>query len=370
MSALSRRSFLKTTAVASLAVAGRGAAQSRSQKIRVGVLGCRNRGWQLAQAFQTNGRFEVATMCDCDTAMFDLAMKQIGKKLPNPPRFEQDFRKVLDDKSLDAIAVAAPDHWHAAMAVMALNAGKHVYLEKPFSYNIADGKAILAAVKKHPELTLQVGTQHRSCDHIREAGEFVRSGKIGKVGMVRCWFTADRPVIPKVPDTQPPAGFDFDLWVGPAPVRAYNEPKVHYNWHFIRDLGTGDMGNWGAHWLDSARQMLQLDVPTAVSGLGNRVVNDQKEWPDTASVLYEFPGLHILWELRQWTTHGPNNKFGGVEINGDQGTVIMDRDGWWYHPKGKKAEPVAHKATPMEEPHVENFAACIAGEAKPNAPAE
>lgn len=372
MKALSRRSFIKTTAAAaSLATVRRAPARTSGSKIRVGILGCRNRGWQLAWAFHNNGAFEIVTLCDCDRAMYDEAMKHLDKTLPAAPRFEQDFRRVLEDKSIDAIAIATPDHWHAAMTVMALKAGKHVYVEKPFSYNIADGKAMLAAVEKHPDLVLQVGTQHRSCDHIREAGEFVRAGNIGKVGMVRCWFTADRAVIPKVPDGEPPAGFDYDLWVGPAPMRPFNAPKVHYNWHFMRDLGTGDMGNWGAHWLDSARQMLELDVPTAVSALSGRVIDDAKEWPDTATILYEFPNLHILWELRQWTTHGPNERFGGVEINGDKGTVIMDRDGWWFHPRGSKKGQgvVAHKATPMEEPHVENFAQCIAGKAKPNAPA-
>jgi predicted dehydrogenase len=368
MKSLSRRTFLKTTAVASVA-AGRVVAQASSQKIRVGIFGCRVRGPQVAHAFHRNGKFEIATLCDCDRGMIDEGMKRLGKILPSPPRVEQDFRRVLDDKSIDAVVVATPDHWHAAMTVMALAAGKHVYVEKPFSYNIADGRAMLLAAEKNPRLALQVGTQHRSCDHIREAGEFVRAGNLGKVGMVRCWLTAERPVIPKVPDSQPPAGFNFDLWVGPAPMRPFNEPKVHYNWHFIRDLGTGDMGNWGAHWLDSARQMLQLDVPTAVSGLGNRVVDDEKEWPDTATVLYEFPGLHVLWELRQWTTHGLNGRGGGVEINGEKGTVLMDRSGWWFHPKGSKAEPVAHKGTPMEEPHVENFAQCIVGQANPNAPA-
>jgi len=373
MASLSRRRFLETTAVAaSLAAVRTSVAQAGSPKIRVGVIGCRQRGWQVAQAFHQNGRFEIATLCDCDRAMIDEAMKHL-KTLPATPRFEEDFRRVLDDKDIDAVVIATPDHWHAIMTVMAMNAGKHVYVEKPFSQDIADGKAMVAVAKKHPKLALQVGTQHRSCQHFRDAAEFIAGGAIGKVGMVRCWFTANRPNIPKVPDSQPPAGFNYDLWIGPAPMRPFNEPKVHYNWHFMRDLGTGDMGNWGAHWLDTARQVLELDVPKAASGLGNRVVEDQKEWPDTATVLYEFPKLHLLWELRQWTTHGPNDRSSGVEINGEKGTVVLDRGGWWFHPKGSKRtgqDVVAYKGTQMQEPHVENFAQCIAGQAKPAAPAE
>ena len=365
-----RRTFLKTAAVAgTVAAAGRADTQAPAkERIRAAVIGCRSRGWQLANAFGRSGRFEVAVMADCDRAMFGVAAKETSKVLPSPPRFEQDFRRILDDASIRAVVIATPDHWHACMAVMALAAGKQVYLEKPFSFNIDDGKAILAAMARHPQQTLMVGTQHRSCEHIRQAGEFIRKGGIGKVGMVRCWYAADRPAVPKVPDSTPPATFDFDLWVGPAPLRPYNEPKVHYNWHFMRSLGTGDMGNWGAHWLDSARQMLDLDVPTAVSGLSNKVIRDEKEWPDTATILYEFPSLHILWELRQWSTYGIGGKFGGVEVNGDAGTVVMDRGGWWIFPKGDA--PDAHPATPMEEPHVANFADCIAGTAKPNAPAQ
>ncbi len=370
MSSVSRRAFLKTAAVAgSLAATGRARAQaSANERIRIGILGCRTRGHQLAQAFHQCGRFEVAAMADCDTAMYDNAMKILEKTLPAKPRLEQDFRRVLDDKSIDAIAVAAPDNWHAAMTVMGHAAGKHVYWEKPFSYNSAEGKAMVAAGKKHSKLALQVGTQHRSCQHIRDAAAFIKSGGVGKVGMARCWLVDQRPTIPKVANSKPPASMDFDLWVGPAAMRPYNEPKVHYNWHFIRDLGTGDMGNWGAHWLDSARQMLELDVPSTVSGLSNKVTDDEKEWPDTVSVLYRFPSLHIVWELRQWSQYGIGGKSGGVEINGDKGTVFMDRSGWWFYEKGKKA-PQAHKGTSMVPEHVTNFADCVAGRAKPNAPA-
>lgn len=373
MSSLSRRRFLKTTAAAaSLAATGRSMAQTSSQKIRVGVIGCRVRGWQVARALHGSGRFDIKTICDCDRAMIDEAMKHLEKSLPATPRVEEDFRRVLDDKDIDAVVVATPDHWHALMTVMALDAGKHVYVEKPFSQDLADGRAMVAAAKKHPKLVVQVGTQHRSCQHFRDAAEFIAAGEIGKVGMVRCWFVAIRPIIPKVPDSDPPEGFNYDLWLGPAAYRPFNEPKVHYNWHFIRDLGTGDMGNWGAHWLDTARQVLGLDVPLAASGLGDRVIEDEKEWPDTATVLYQFPNLQLLWELRQWSTHPINGRGGGVEIDGDKGTVIMDRGGWAFHPRGRRGNEsvVTHKRAPMQEPHVENFADCIAGQARPNAPVE
>ncbi len=377
MAPLSRRTFLKTAAVTgSLVGSARANSASASEHITTAVIGCRNQGWQLARLFHLSKRFKVAALCDCDSASFDTAMKQLEKvppvdASPLAPRYEKDFRRVLDDASMDAVVIATPDHWHALIAVMALDAGKHVYLEKPFAFNIADSKSILAALERHPKLTLQVGTQHRSAAHIREAGEFLRSGGAGKVGFCRCWQTHNRPVLPKVDDTPPPATLDYDLWTGPAPLRPYNEKRVHYNWHFMKDYGTGDTGNWGAHWMDTARQILDLDLPTAVSGLGRKVIDDVKEWPDTSTILYDFPELTMIWELRLYSHCGVNNRFGGVEAVGTKGTVLVDRGGWWFTPNGdpKKVEVVAHRSSPMSEPHVANFADAIVGQARPNAPA-
>lgn len=369
MSSMSRRAFLKSSAALATASAVARAAASPNERIRVGIIGCRSRGWQNGQSFAASDRFDVTALCDCDTAMLDIAMAKLEGKLTAAPKLERDFRRLLDDKSIDAICVATPDYWHAVMALMALDAGKHVYLEKPATYCIDEGKALVAAQKKHPNLAVLVGTQHRSGPHFHDAKEFLASGVAGRIGFVRAWTLHDRGTLPVVEDSEPPATLDYDMWLGPAPMRPYNKSRGHYNWHFMWDTGTGDMGNWGAHWLDSTRHLLDLDLPTKVSGMGDtHVINDAKEFPDTQTVLYEYHDLTVLWELRLWAHYGVNGKGTGVEFHGDAGTVIVDRGGWAYHPR--KGEPKIHKANGMQAQHMQNFADVIAGAAKPAASIE
>ncbi len=366
-----RRFSAGLLAAGAMAVAPRSvrAQAAPKDRIRAAVFGCRNRGHQVALAFDASGRFDVTDVYDCDSACFETAAQKLKGRISKMPRFDKDFRRALDDKSVDAVVVATPDHWHALMAVMAIEAGKHVYLEKPASFNIDDGKAIVAAQKRHPKLVVQVGTQQRSGRHFRDAANFIRSGGIGKVGFARAWFTTQRGTVKVVPDADPPATLDYDLWCGPAPKRPYNPEKLHYNWHYMRDYGTGDAGNWGGHWLDTVRMLAGLDLPTAAMGLGGRyVTNDAKEWPDTATVLYEYPKLTVVWEMRYWSSYGVNGMGGGAEIRGEKGTVIIDRGGWkLFADDARNAAPREYGASPLEEPHVENFADCITGNARPAA---
>ncbi len=367
---MTRRQFAAGLLAAGTVALGhrRAPAAVAPERIRVAVIGCRNRGWQDALAFHESGRFEIVTLCDCDTAMLDEAMKRLDGKLPRRPAHEKDFRKVLDDKRVDAVIVATPDHWHALMTVMALDAGKHVYLEKPASHNIVDGKAIVAAQRRHPDRVVAIGTQQRSGRHFVEAREFIASGGIGKVGFGRAWFTTHRQVVDIIPDGSPPPTLDYDLWLGPAPRRPYNANRLHYNWHFFRDYGTGDAGNWGAHWLDIVRWYAGLDLPRSVSAVGGRyIVKDAKEFPDTQTAIFEFPGCTVLWELRYWTSYRVNGMASGAEIGGDGGTVVIDRGGWTFHPRESKAAPVKHGGSEMELAHVKNFADCITDGARPAA---
>jgi len=367
MSTISRRTLLKTpAAIAAAAAVVHARAAGSNERIRVGVLGVKNRGWQNAETFYKSGRFEIVTLCDCDRSSFDFAAGKLEKVLPGTPKFEQDFRRVLDDRSIDAIVVATPDHWHALMTCMALEAGKHVFVEKPASFNINDGKAMVAAQQRHPKLVVAMGTQQRSGQHFKDAKAFIDGGGLGKVAFARAWMVGKRVVVKKVPDGDPPAGFDYDLWVGPAPLRPYNREKVHYNWHFMRDYGTNDAGNWGGHYLDTVRWFLNLDLPTAAAGFGGKyAVQDEKEWFDTQTTMFQFPDLTVVWEMRHWNEQGFERKGTGAEFRGDKGTLFIDRGGWTIH--ADKAEPVTHPGSRLEEPHVENFADCIAGRAKPAA---
>ena len=364
---ITRRSFTAAALTAGALAATRSVSRAAgsNERLRVAVIGCRWRGYENARTFAATGKFDVATICDCDRAMFDQALTKIGK-LPQPPAYEKDFRRVLDDKTIDAVAVCTPDHWHVLMAMLALQAGKHVYVEKPACYNIAEGKALVAASARYPKLALCVGSQQRSGKHFIEAKQFIAEGGLGKVGFARAWVVHERPVLPVVPDSDPPATMDYNLWLGPVPYRPYNTNRVHYNWHWMHATGTGETGNWGAHWLDMARMLLNLDLPTAVSGSGQMVVKDAKEWPDTVTALYEFPGLTLVWEQRIWSKFAPWGMGSGVEVNGDKGSLTIDREGWTFFPKG--GQPVKHKAQGEGALHHLNFADCIAGKAKPAAP--
>lgn len=374
--AITRRQFTRNAVVTGAAMTAAGpalGALGANEKIRVAVIGCRTRGHQVAGSFLRTGRFDIVTVCDCDQAMMDVALREVTKRLPDkstpPPKQVQDFRNVLDDRGVDAVINATPDHWHALMCATALDAGKHVYTEKPACYNVRDGQAMIAASRRNPKLAVLVGTQQRSSGHFHEAKAFIKAGGLGKVGFARAWFTTDRLKVGIVPDSQPPKGFDYDLWIGPAPMRPFNPEKTHYNWHFVRDLGTGDMGNWGAHWIDSIRDLLDLGVPTAAMASGGTyVVKDGKEFPDTQTVIYEYPNMTLLWELREWSPFPINDMGGGIEIRGEKGALIINRGGWTFTPD--KGEVQKHKAQEMEAAHAQNFADCIAGTAKPAASLE
>lgn len=366
MPSMSRRTFLKTSAaVATASAASRVLALGSNERIRVAVIGCRNRGWKNALSFQESGRFEIAALCDCDEKMLDVAMGKLHDTLPRTPKRVKDFRDLLSDKSIDVIINATPDHWHALITVLSLDAGKHVYLEKPASFDIHDGKAMVAAHQRHPKLVVAMGTQQRSGPHYREAKSFVESGGIGKIAFGRAWLSGGRHLVKRVPDTKPPKTLDYDMWVGPAPYRPYNEEKLHYNWHFMRDYGTNDAGNWGAHHLDIVRWFANIDLPTSAAGFGGKYINhDEKEWFDTQTALFHYPDKTVVWEMRHWTTdmQGASN---GAELRGDKGTLIITRGGWRFVPRD--GEPQDHPGTELMKPHVRNFADCIAGSARPAA---
>ncbi len=362
---MTRRSFVKTAA-AGLAALSAARVWGANERIRAAVIGTRNRGHQVASNLVAAGA-EVAVFCDCDWAMYERGVKEA--QINPAPEFVQDFRVVLDRKDIDAVVIATPDHWHGLMTVLALEAGKHVYVEKPASFNLRDNKAMLAAAAKHPGQTVIVGTQQRSGAHFQEAAQFVAGGNLGTVGFARAWVTHDRPVLQRVPDTDPPEGFDYELWVGPAPWRPYNPVMTHYNWHFVPDYGTGEMGNWGAHWLDVVRWFLNLRYPVAVSGAaGTFVVRDAKETPDTQTILYEYPGLTVLWEERLWCKKGMDGDEVGAEFWGDKGTLRITRGGWKFTPVDGK--PERRGGSDIEVPHANSFLAAIRGQGKPAAPIE
>src|SRR5947208_8698474 len=260
MSAVTRREFVAASAVTLAAATYTGAANRPNDRVRVAVMGCRSRGKQLLPVFASQPDVQVTHVIDPDTNLHADILK-LAKK--DPPAAATDVRRVLDDKEVDALVVAAPDHWHALATVWACQAGKHVYCEKPCSHNLVEGRRMVQAARKYNRV-VQIGTQRRSSTSIAAAREFVMGGKLGKVAFARAWIAGSRPNIGKAPPAPVPPGVDYSLYLGPAAETPFTKNRFHYNWHWFWDLGTGELGNNGIHGLDVARNVCGLDAPTTV----------------------------------------------------------------------------------------------------------
>lgn len=369
MTALNRRSFLRTSAasVAALsAVSAAGAADKPNEKIVMAVLGVNGRGRGLLSGFSAFDDVEIAAICDPDECAASGALKSINARQKRTPKVHKDLRKVFEDRDINAVAIAAPDHWHALATIWACQAGKHVYVEKPISHNLVEGRRMVEAARKYDRI-VQVGTQRRSGAHFLSAAEFVRSGKLGKVPFVRTWIAGNRPSIGHKADAPVPTGVDYDLWLGPAPQRAFNPNRFHYEWHWNWDYGTGELGNNGIHMLDVARMILGLDAPKTIScGGGKLFYDDDRQTPDTQVVVYDFPGTTVVWEHRIWSKTGVEGEGSGIVLYGEKGTLVFDRKGWHVHDGVEGSD----KSAPIEKPHLSNFLDSVRQHKRPNADIE
>jgi predicted dehydrogenase len=369
MSSLDRRRFLQTSA-ASLAalpaVTAAGAAARANDKIVLAVMGVRGRGRDLIRGFGSFDDVEIAYVIDPDENVVAPALNDAEKSQKKTPKVEKDVRKVLDDKTVTALAVAAPDHWHALATVWACQAGKHVYCEKPASHNLVEGRRMIEAARKYDRV-VQLGTQRRSGAHYQSAAEFIRSGKLGKVPFVRAWIAGNRKSIGHKEDCPAPAGVDYNLWLGAAPERPFNPNRFHYNWHWNWDYGTGELGNNGIHALDVARWMIGQDAPTRVTAGGGKLFyDDDQKTPDTMVVTFDFPGTCVIWEHRIWSKTGFEGDPFGTVVYGEKGTLVFDKNGW-HVIDGEKA---SDKASDLERPHFRNFLDCVRSGKRPNADIE
>jgi predicted dehydrogenase len=364
---LGRRLFLGAASAGLVVLGGRAGRAAASERVRVAVIGLRNRGTDLVRLFAASSSAQVAAVCDVDDAMFARPVKAVQKITNTAPPIEKDFRRLLDDKTIDAVAIATPDHWHAMLTVLACQAGKDVYVEKPASHNVVEGRRMVEAARKYNRI-VQLGTQRRSTPHVREAIEHVRSGALGKVAMARAWNHQKRADIGRDRPAPVPAGIDYAMWQGPAPDRPYQANHLHYNWHWFWNWGTGELGNNGIHGVDVARWGLGVDASIAVSsGGGKYVFDDDQETPDTQTATWEFPGACITYEHRIWSNHGTEGDLFGIAFYGDKGTLIIGENGW----RVENGDGVRGKASPDGQAlHVQNFLDCIRSRQKPNADVE
>jgi predicted dehydrogenase len=307
-----------------------------NDRIRVALIGCGGMGIGDLRDFLRVKNVECAGLCDVDDARIAAAIKAVAERgFAEPALKTKDFRKVLDVRDIDAVIVATPDHWHALPTVMACQSGKDVYVEKPLSLTIAEGRVMVDTARRHNRV-VQMGTQQRSASHYTAAVDFVKSGKLGKIRQVRAWAYLDwKGETPVLPDTDPPAGVDYEMWLGPAPKRPFNKNRFHFTFRWYWDYSGGLMTDWGAHMIDIANWAMGIKAPSSAVSVGGKYgyPSDAMETPDTQQVIWEFPQFSMIWEHALGVGRGPNAREHGVEFHGNDGVLVVDRDGWEVYPE-------------------------------------
>lgn len=340
-------------------------------KYRVAIMGVNGRGMDHVRAYLNQPRAEIAYICDVDQLASAKAMAA-ATKVSAKPKALADFRKALDDQSVDVLSIAAPDHWHASASLMALKAGKHVYVEKPGSHNPGEAELLLEAMQKYNTKIVQMGNQRRSWPMVKEAIQSLHDGVIGKLYYARAWYTNTRASIGKGKIVPVPATLDYELWQGPAPRKPYKDNLIHYNWHWLWNWGTGEVLNNGTHFIDLARLGLNVQYPTKVFSTGGRYqYQDDWETPDTQIATFDFEeGKTIAWEGRSCNQRSINNMGSGVSFHGEQGTLELHNNAYKiFDNKGtlvKSADATSNASVTQTGPgfdldkdHFANFFDCL-----------
>ncbi len=362
---INRRKFLGASAVNAAGMAAgmvgihagaAAVAAMSSDVLRLGIIGVRSQGQMLALESLLTGEALVAAICDVDESVLRQAALAIEQRQGLRPRCESDFRHLLDDPQLDAVLIATPDHWHAMMTLLAVQAGKDVYLEVPVSHTIAEGQRLVEVVSQSGSI-VQCGLQQRSGTHFQSAVRLVRSGQLGTVRLAKAWSAVRRKALSPQGDTPTPPGVDYDQWLGPAVARPFNANRFHHHWNRYWDYGSGELGTWGIHLLDIARWGLGLELPVRVSATGGLLhLGGDQQTPDTLLVNYEYPHGLLQWEHRQWSSHGNESRHTGLAFYGDRGTLVVDRSGWKVYDCQDK---LTADASELKQSHLRNFFAAV-----------
>jgi len=378
MSTMSRRRFVEAGALAAgVAATGVGRAQGTDDRLRLGFIGVGNRGSQLLAATLPNQDVEVVALCD----VYEPYVKQQAAKVGGTVATYSDFRELLKRDDLHGVVIATPDHWHAIQTIMACDAGKDVYVEKPLCITIREGRRMVEAARRNQRI-VQVGTHRRSSTLLPQLRELIRGGTIGKVTVARCYRISNMfpDGIGRAEDGDPPEGLDWDMWLGPRAERPFNPTIAPYKfrWH---SAYSSQVANWGIHYLDAIRWMLDEQAPKSVVALGGRfAVNDRRDIPDTMEAVFELPSGCLLVFGQYEASNNPALRSGEMELRGTLGTVYASERSFEVVPERAgqfgKPEPVAEARTvkasdgDLTALHIRNFLDCMKTRETPNADVE
>lgn len=365
MERISRRSFLGTMSAAALGSGGGLLQAQGAKRIRLGLIGCGWWGNRVLEAAHRRGGVETVALCDVDSAHLDQAAQKIAALQGRRPAGFKDYREMLAGTELDAVIIATPPHWHALQFIAACRRGLHVYCEKPLSYDVREGQAMVREARKTGRI-VQVGFQRRQAAAIRQAADFIRSGGAGRIVQVEAQihYTAE----PRDPTVQePPATLDWDFWCGPAPLLPYRPSIGHFAWRLEKEYGHGHLVDWGIHWIDAIRNVLKLGMPRRVTAAGGIYkLQDAVTTPDVLTATWDFGDLPVTWRHRIWgaAEYDPTIA-NGIFFYGEKATVFVNDGRWEVVPRAKGAEKVVHEVGSEEDPlesHVGEFLAAVRGE--------
>lgn len=347
---MKRRQFLQTSSTylagSGLAALVPSALQASIKKIgandtvNIAAIGINGMGWTDLNAMLKNPNAKCIALCDVDKNVLDKRAAELAKNNISVATYG-DYRKLLDNKDIDALIIGTPDHWHCNIMAEACAAGKDVYVEKPAGNSIMECRVMEGAQKKYTR-AVQVGQWQRSEKHFADAVDFVHSGKLGQVRLVKAWaYMGWMHSIPKKPDTVPPPGVDYKMWLGPATVHPFNENRFHFHFRWFWDYAGGLMTDWGVHLMDYALLGMKASEPRSIMAAGGKFAypDDAAETPDTLTTVFEFDQFNIQWEHATGINNGPYNRDHGIAFIGNNGTLILDRGGWEVIPETENDQP-------------------------------
>ncbi|MFW5877915.1 MAG: Gfo/Idh/MocA family protein [bacterium] len=381
-----RRTFIKNSAVAAAGIGTfpgilKNYSPSASDKLMVGVIGVNGMGFSNLKAFLEFPEVECAALCDVDSNVLEKRAKETEEITGKKPALYKDFRKLLEQKDIDAVIIGTPDHWHAIQMIQACEAGKDVYCEKPLGNSIGECNKMVEAVRKYNKI-VQVGQWQRSDPHWQDSVSYLRKGELGRIRNVKVWSNVGwKGSVPVVPNSTVPEGVDYDMWLGPAPKRPFNKNRFHFTFRWFWDYAGGLMTDWGVHLLDYALYGMDRYVPNSVMSSGGKYAfpDDAMETPDTMTAVYDFGDFGILWEHTVGIYGANYGKRGhGLAFVGEHGTLVVDRGGWEVIPESKGfGHKESLEAVKFEKSgpgglhyHVANFIDCIKTRKKPNCDVE